>query len=362
MGKVKWGVIVAIVAATVVVVLLIQGVFTTGGKSGETADSSETPVKVKPEPDVLEQDMGDTAIADASGDTADTDGGKAAGPGPEPDENELGESEADDGSDRELHEEAETYVRQLAEPSDEPVSMEDAEGFVGADRPLASDAPDSVTPDTTPVEAEELGDVGTTGRDAVEAGAETTLQSESPDPGSQNASQPESVGAGTEIAPDADVRETGPEDVIQPEVDLPLSEQAPVTIAGILGTEEAETSDAVYYVHTVQPDDVQGIWGIVHKGILENFAEGIAVHRGESTETYRVDIPPHADEPGADSTSSFLGRIIYDKTQKSYVYNYQTDRLGRNPDLIVPGQEIVIVSFIPEELIEIYKHFVREMR
>jgi hypothetical protein len=32
--------------------------------------------------------------------------------------------------------------------------------------------------------------------------------------------------------------------------------------------------------------------------------------------------------------------------------------MGKNPDLIFQGQEIVIVMFSPEELINIYQHFV----
>ena len=50
--------------------------------------------------------------------------------------------------------------------------------------------------------------------------------------------------------------------------------------------------------------------------------------------------------------------MISDKTSKSYVYNYENGKMGRNPDLIYPGQEIVIISFTPEELAEIYQHFV----
>ena len=32
--------------------------------------------------------------------------------------------------------------------------------------------------------------------------------------------------------------------------------------------------------------------------------------------------------------------------------------MGQNPDRIVPGQEIVIIDFKPEELIAIYRHFI----
>ncbi len=42
---------------------------------------------------------------------------------------------------------------------------------------------------------------------------------------------------------------------------------------------------------------------------------------------------------------------------RSYVYNYKQNRMGRNPDYVAPGQEIVIINFEPGELISIYKHF-----
>jgi hypothetical protein len=49
--------------------------------------------------------------------------------------------------------------------------------------------------------------------------------------------------------------------------------------------------------------------------------------------------------------------MIYDKTMRSYVYNFKQNRMGQNPDFVAPGQEIVIINFEPDELIRIYKHF-----
>ena len=59
-----------------------------------------------------------------------------------------------------------------------------------------------------------------------------------------------------------------------------------------------------------------------------------------------------------DRSSSYLGKMIDDKTKESYVYNFKENRMGRNPDEIHPGQEIVIVNFKPQELIDIYQHFI----
>ncbi len=121
---------------------------------------------------------------------------------------------------------------------------------------------------------------------------------------------------------------------------------------------EQVSPDALFYVRTVRPDDDQGIWGIVQHGIISNFARGMAIRRGREIDTYRVEIPTDADEREGDRSSSFLGKLIHDKTKASFVYNFNHNRMGRNPNRIVPGQEIVIIDFKPEELIRIYRHFV----
>ena len=129
------------------------------------------------------------------------------------------------------------------------------------------------------------------------------------------------------------------------------------TLADLLQRQKTENPDTIFYLHTVQPTDEQGIWGIVHFGLIENFARGMAVKRGEKLETYTVRIPRDADEKLHDQSSSFLGKLIDRKTAESFVYNFRDSRMGRNPDRIYPGQEIVIIHFEPEELISIYKHF-----
>ena len=132
---------------------------------------------------------------------------------------------------------------------------------------------------------------------------------------------------------------------------------ATATLADLLQRQKTENPDTIFYLHTVQPTDEQGIWGIVHFGLIENFARGMAVKRGEKLETYTVRIPRDADEKLHDQSSSFLGKLIDRKTEESFVYNFRNSRMGRNPDRIYPGQEIVIIHFEPEELISIYKHF-----
>ena len=129
------------------------------------------------------------------------------------------------------------------------------------------------------------------------------------------------------------------------------------TLADLLRRHKSENPDTISYLHTVQPTDEQGIWGIVHFGLIENFARGMAVRRGEEIETYTVQIPRDADERLEDRSSSFLGKLIDRKTKESYVYNFRENRMGRNPDTIYPGQEIVIINFEPGELEAIYEHF-----
>ena len=130
------------------------------------------------------------------------------------------------------------------------------------------------------------------------------------------------------------------------------------TIADLLIETQLLDEDSIFYVHTIMPGDEQGIWGIVQGGLISNFARGIAIRRGKEVDTYRAEIPLLADELLADQTSSYLGRLIYAKSINSYVYNYKNNRMGKNPDSLYPGQEILIVKFSAQELIEIYKHFV----
>ena len=132
------------------------------------------------------------------------------------------------------------------------------------------------------------------------------------------------------------------------------------TIAELLMREGKFDPDSIFYVRTIRDTDVQGIWGIIHDGIMSNFAQGMAIRRGKEVDTYKVDIPRDADELLSDHSSSFLGSLIHRKTAESYVYNFKKNRMGQNPDQILPGQEIVIINFEPEELIGIYKHFVAE--
>ena len=131
------------------------------------------------------------------------------------------------------------------------------------------------------------------------------------------------------------------------------------TVQDLFGGQIRIQEGTVFYVHTVNADDDQGIWGIIHNGLVDNFATGIAIKRGEDVTRYQVDIPRLADEQTAEHTSSFLGRIIDRKVKESHTYSLKSGRMGRDPDLVHPGEEVLIVNFSRDELKNIYQHFVR---
>ncbi len=109
----------------------------------------------------------------------------------------------------------------------------------------------------------------------------------------------------------------------------------------------------LFYIHGVSNSDKQGLWGIIQSGLIDTFARGIQLNNQQ----IRTDIPQVADERLANSTSSFLGSVLDEKVKDTYVYNYAKGVLGQNPNLINPGQELIIVSFTQDELINIYNHF-----
>jgi hypothetical protein len=134
----------------------------------------------------------------------------------------------------------------------------------------------------------------------------------------------------------------------------------PLTLAKILPEAAGDEEGTFFYVHTVTREDVQGIWGVIQHGLTEQFLKGVPVAAGgvpKKKEILTLKIPGSADEPAEGGYSSFLGRLLNRKTKESFVYNYASGRMGRNPDYISPGQELVVSRFSEKELVEIYKHF-----
>lgn len=132
-----------------------------------------------------------------------------------------------------------------------------------------------------------------------------------------------------------------------------------VTLRELLeGVIEVGDSD-VFYVHSVTADDRQGIWGIIQKGITENFARGIAIDRDGDKSVYRFDVPDHADEVLENRSSSPLGIMIYRKSNETVLYNRRLGKLTRDPNAtIYPGNELIIVGFKAHEIVSLYRDFV----
>lgn len=114
-------------------------------------------------------------------------------------------------------------------------------------------------------------------------------------------------------------------------------------------------SSRVFYIHGVNNEDRQGLWGIMQHGLTQTFAQGLKLN--DQSRTLSVEIPASADERLQDSSSSFLGNLLNRKVSETLVYNYREGLLGDDPNLIKPGQQLIIIGFSEEELIAIYNHF-----
>ncbi|RTE66375.1 hypothetical protein EH243_07200 [Amphritea opalescens] len=131
---------------------------------------------------------------------------------------------------------------------------------------------------------------------------------------------------------------------------LPMADQ--IRLKELLNNPD-NSADTLFYIHGVNASDNQGLWGIIQQGLIDTFASGIQLEQ----QTISAAIPVEADERLDNKNSSFLGTILDEKVKDTYVYNYHKGVLGQNPDLITPGQELIIVTFTQDELIDIYNHF-----
>ena len=290
---------------------------------------------------------------------------------------------------QQLREEARQYVAEITKHSDDPVEVESADDFVNRDEPISlfpekeyetqtiNELKENIKPDapltivrqqeqvemTTAKEllAEHGGALNTTIR-VLEGGnvKETTVDmvlKNLPNPDS-----PISVIRKTENLEVTTLRELMENETLAPDEPLKVVHEPyrlkTTTVGELLMGEKTASDNSIFYVRNVTDDDVQGLWGIVHNGLVKNFASGIAIRRGQQVHSYQVNIPENADERLADHSSSFLGKMIDQKTRESYVYNYEQGKMGKNPNLVHPGQEVVIIGFTAQELYKIYEHFV----
>jgi len=121
----------------------------------------------------------------------------------------------------------------------------------------------------------------------------------------------------------------------------------------------AEFADnALFYLHRVSERDQQGLWGIIQAGLIEKFREGLHLEGvSPNKDLMHVTIPADADEKLTSGLSSFLGKLLNTKVTSSYIYNFSTESMGRDPNVIHPGQQLVLIHFSAEELKQVYQFF-----
>ncbi len=119
--------------------------------------------------------------------------------------------------------------------------------------------------------------------------------------------------------------------------------------------------NALFYLHRVTERDRQGLWGIIQAGLIQRFRQGLALEGiSRNKELLRVTIPADADEPLPTGLSSFLGKVLNRKVESSYIYNFTTQTMGHDPNLIHPGQQLILIHFSPKELKQIYLFFAKQ--
>lgn len=129
-----------------------------------------------------------------------------------------------------------------------------------------------------------------------------------------------------------------------------------LAIKDILG-DDMVADNSLLYLHRVTDADRQGLWGIIQTGLIDKFRRGMRIDGLGRDSTVSVTIPADADEPLPDGFSSFLGKILDGKATSSYVFNFKTNSMGRDPNLIYPGQQLILITFSPDELRDIYMYF-----
>ncbi len=134
-------------------------------------------------------------------------------------------------------------------------------------------------------------------------------------------------------------------------------EQA-LSINEIIQQQDAIPDDAIFYLHRVTDKDYQGLWGIVQSGLIDKFRQGISLKGiARNKDIVQVTIPQDADEKLPSGLSSFLGKLLNNKVNSTYIYNYKTQAMGFNPNVIHPGQQLILIRFAEQELKDVYQFF-----
>ncbi|WP_415901802.1 hypothetical protein ACMXYR_12220 [Neptuniibacter sp. QD29_5] len=239
---------------------------------------------------------------------------------------------ADTPSKSSTQKEARQHIDRLTSGQESPIKIEQASNFVTADQLLKLPAVKTSTQ------------------------AEILEEAESPQ---RNRSTAEAQGETFAVSSHLSVIKTGKNE---------KNTNATVANTALVSTQQIKllellddpdnSAQKVYFIHAVNEGDDEGLWGIIQHGLMRTFTEGLSLPGlGEKVS---VDIPKDADEALGDKRSSFLGQVLKAKVDQTYIYNYQKGILGENPNLIKPGQQLVIVTFTEQELIGIYHHFINQ--
>jgi hypothetical protein len=130
-----------------------------------------------------------------------------------------------------------------------------------------------------------------------------------------------------------------------------------IIIKEIVQSDELADS-ALFYLHRVSERDRQGLWGIIQAGLIAKFREGLHLEGISSNkDLMHVTIPADADEKLTSGLSSFLGKLLNTKVTSSYIYNFSTETMGRDPNIVHPGQQLVLIHFSANELKQVYQFF-----
>jgi hypothetical protein len=116
--------------------------------------------------------------------------------------------------------------------------------------------------------------------------------------------------------------------------------------------------DALFYLHRVTDHDVQGLWGIIQSGLIDKFRRGVQLEGITPNKALiQAIIPIDADEKLPSGLSSFLGKILKNKVDNSFIYNLKTRSMGHDANLVFPGQQLILIHFPANELEQIYQFF-----
>lgn len=131
-----------------------------------------------------------------------------------------------------------------------------------------------------------------------------------------------------------------------------------LSINEIIQQQDAIPDDAIFYLHRVTDKDYQGLWGIIQSGLIDTFRQGISLKGiARNKERVQITIPSDADEKLPNGLSSFLGKLLNNKVGSTYIYNYQTKAMGFDPNVIHPGQQLILIRFGENELKDVYQFF-----